>query len=93
VLEELALGTWPWLTTPAAPTVNDAGELWAATWELGLEGVVAKQADAAYQPGRRDTAWLKLKHPHARDLQVSGSDPRWAAGTRRSLPLPAIAYD
>jgi bifunctional non-homologous end joining protein LigD len=93
VLEELALGTWPWLTTPAAASVNDAGELWDATRELGLEGVVAKLADAPYRPGHRGSAWLKLKHPHARDLQVSGSDSRWAAGTRRSLPLPAIACD
>jgi ATP-dependent DNA ligase len=93
VLEDLALQTWPWLTTPAAPTVNDAGELWETTRKWGLEGVVAKRADAPYRPGRRDTAWLKLKHPHARDLRVSDSDSRWAGATRRSRTLPAVAYD
>jgi ATP-dependent DNA ligase len=63
-----------------------------ATRELGLEGVVAKLSAAPYRPGRRDTAWLKLKHPHARDLQVRDDSERWS-GTRRSRILPAIAYD
>lgn len=94
VLEQLELRAWPWLTTPAAPSVNDAGELWETTRELGLEGVVAKRADAPYRPGHRGSAWLKLKHPHARDLQVDRSESKgWAAGSRRSQVLPAIAYD
>lgn len=36
--------------------------LFATACELGLEGVVAKRADAPYTAGRRDT-WLKVKNP------------------------------
>jgi ATP-dependent DNA ligase len=32
--------------------------------------VVAKLIDAPYTPGARSPAWLKLKHPHARDLRA-----------------------
>jgi len=30
---------------------------------MGLEGVVAKQLDSRYRPGRRTRAWLKVKPP------------------------------
>jgi bifunctional non-homologous end joining protein LigD len=93
MLEELALDSWPWLTTPAAESVDVAGELWETTRRLGLEGVVAKRADAPYRPGQRSALWLKLKHPHARDLQLAPPAERWATGARRAAVLPAIAYD
>jgi bifunctional non-homologous end joining protein LigD len=91
-LLELALNAWPWLTTPAAATIDDAGDLWGTTRDLGLEGVVAKRLDAPYQPGRRAASWLKLKHPHARDLQLEPDTTRQVSASRRP-PLPAIAYD
>jgi len=93
VLEELAFNSWPWPTTPAAGSVDVAGELWETTRRLGLEGVVAKRADAPYRPGHRSAVWLKLKHPHAHDLQLAASAGRWVAGARRAPVLPAIAYD
>lgn len=91
-LVELGVRASPWLTTPAADTVAEAGELWGLTRDLQLEGVVAKRLDASYLPGRRGPAWLKLKHPHARDVQMRPGAERWTASRRRPF-LPAIAYD
>jgi ATP-dependent DNA ligase len=68
------------------------GGLWAFTRDLRLEGVVAKRRDTPYRPGRRGPAWLKLKHPHARDLQLELDSERWAKAVRRPR-LPTIAYD
>jgi ATP-dependent DNA ligase len=55
----------------------DAG---ARLWREGmLEGIVAKRLDEPYRPGWRGAAWLKLKHPHARDQQRLA----WAASPAR----------
>ena len=91
-LVELGVNEWPWLTTPPADSVDDAGTLWEVTRSMRLEGVVAKRRNAPYLPGRRAPAWLKLKHPHARDLRVEPDADRWATASRRPQ-LPAIAYD
>ena len=43
----------------------------------GWEGVIAKQVNAAYVPGARSTAWLKLKLQHRAEFVVGGyTDPR-----------------
>lgn len=41
--------------------------------ELGLEGVVAKRRDATYLPGRRGSAWVKLKFQHHQEVVVVGA--------------------
>ena len=52
-------------------------ERWLAEFEgAGLDGVVAKLDDAAYQPGRR--AMLKIKHVRSADCVVAGF--RWYKG-------------
>lgn len=55
-------------------------ELWAATAEQGLEGVIAKRLDSRYEPGRRSAAWRKLKHVRRQELVVGGWLP--GAGAR-----------
>ncbi len=51
---------------------------WLARFEgAGLDGVVAKFADAPYQPGRR--AMIKVKHARTADCVVAGF--RWYKGT------------
>ena len=40
---------------------DDAETLYAAALDSGFEGIVAKRKDSTYQPGRRSTAWLKIK--------------------------------
>jgi ATP-dependent DNA ligase len=71
-LEQLGLQHGHGLTTPSLQ--HEAGAaLYAFTLAQGWEGVVAKRLDATYQPSARNGAWLKAKHPHARDLNVDRS--------------------
>jgi len=55
---------------------------WLARFEgAGLDGVIAKRADAAYQPGKR--AMLKIKHSRTADCVVAGF--RWHKAGRGEL--------
>ena len=54
-------------------TVDKAME---ASRELQLEGVMAKQTDSTYLPGRRTHTWAKLKHTSTRDVIIVG----WRTG-------------
>ena len=50
--------------------VAEHGErLFAAVDGLGLEGIVAKRADAPYRRGR-SSDWLKIKTPHGREVDA-----------------------
>jgi ATP-dependent DNA ligase len=72
---EAALGgaTPPVHLTPATESADTARE-WLARFEgAGLDGVIAKPADAAYEPGKR--AMLKIKHARTADCVVAGF--RW----------------
>lgn len=60
---------------PAAH-VGDAAAFVAATRAQGLEGVVLKRLDSAYQPGRRPGTWLKLRHVERGTFAIAG----WAPG-------------
>jgi bifunctional non-homologous end joining protein LigD len=44
---------------------------------LGLEGFMAKRRDAPYLPGRRSSAWWKMKCGRRREFVVGG----WSTGT------------
>jgi len=58
----------------------------------GHEGVMVKAPDAAYDPGARSAAWLKVKRSHTLDLVVLAAE--WGHGRRRgklsNLHLGAI---
>jgi ATP-dependent DNA ligase len=55
---------------------------WLARFEgAGLDGVIAKAADAAYQPGKR--AMIKIKHSRTADCVVAGF--RWHKAGRGEL--------
>ncbi len=41
--------------------VEDGKALFAAAGELGLEGVVAKEKNSKYTPGKRSDCWFKIK--------------------------------
>jgi ATP-dependent DNA ligase len=45
----------------SAGVVGRGQELYAQAVGLGHEGVMAKLRQACYRPGRRTTAWLKIK--------------------------------
>lgn len=74
-LEELDLDGPSWRVTPLVP-VAPVDELLRAGADVGMEGYVLKRADAAYLPGRRSSAWIKVKCIRRRELVVGG----WAQG-------------
>jgi bifunctional non-homologous end joining protein LigD len=47
----------------------------AASREHGLEGVVLKQLDSLYLPGRRSPSWLKVKNERIADVVIGGWIP------------------
>jgi len=52
-------------------------DLLAAVREQGLEGIIAKQKDSHYQPGKRSGAWIKLKLHQEQEMVIGGyTDPR-----------------
>jgi bifunctional non-homologous end joining protein LigD len=55
-----------------SPVFDDGEALERAAVEHGLEGVVAKKADAPYSPGRRSLDWRKLKLKQRQELVIAG---------------------
>ncbi len=54
------------------------------------EGVIAKRADASYEPGRRSRDWLKLKIEHRQEFVVGGwTEPR---NTREHIGAILLGY-
>jgi bifunctional non-homologous end joining protein LigD len=54
------------------PVADDPDAMLAATLANGFEGVIAKRRTAAYQPGRRSPAWVKVKHRVGQEFVVGG---------------------
>jgi len=73
VLEGLGLDGLRWALTPSD---GDGEAVWAATRDLGLEGVVAKDPRSTWRPCR-SRRWLKAKHWRHGTFAVIG----WAAST------------
>ncbi len=76
---------------PGAPAITRivTGDVAAATafyddaLTRGHEGVMVKSLEAAYEAGRRGSAWLKVKRTHTLDLVVLAVE--WGSGRRRGL--------
>ncbi|HKO15934.1 MAG TPA: non-homologous end-joining DNA ligase, partial [Gemmatimonadaceae bacterium] len=69
--------------------IERAGEAFLAqVAALGLEGVIAKQADAPYRAGR-SAQWLKIKSERTADFVIVGFTA--PAGTRRHLGALQLA--
>ena len=86
LLEQLELGGPCWRAP--AHREGDGSALLRASAEQGLEGIVAKRLDSPYEPGRRSSAWIKVKNHGAQDLVVGGFT-RGEGG--RSTSLGALA--
>ena len=54
---------------------GEGGALLEATRELGIEGIVAKRLESTYEPGRRSSAWVKVKHVCEQDVVIGGWTP------------------
>ena len=81
-LEELRLSGAAW-QTPAYE--RGGGQVMLEASERGgLEGVMAKRLDSAYEPGRRSPAWLKVKNHRRQELVIAG----WLEGQGKRAGLP-----
>lgn len=83
LLERLDLSGRQW---QVPPVYDDGDELFRATLEQGLEGVVSKRLSSPYLPGRRSGDWLKSPH-RARVSAVVGG---WRAETGTVDRLGAV---
>jgi bifunctional non-homologous end joining protein LigD len=70
ILEELDLNGPHWCTPEIH--IEEGAALFAATKEMGLEGVVAKRLDSRYRPGLRSKSWTKTKHFQTRNFALLG---------------------
>jgi len=71
-----------WLAPPNFPGA-DLDAVRAASVANGLEGVVAKRLDSAYEPGVRSGSWLKVKNLLQQEVVVAGWKP--GQGNRTGL--------
>ncbi len=62
------------LDAPAA-FLTGGVQVLASSRAQGLEGVVAKQRDSPYLPGRRSVCWVKVKHVRRQSVLVCGWKP------------------
>jgi DNA ligase 1 len=62
----------------------DLERIFAETRERGNEGLMVKDPQSTYAPGRRGMAWLKLKRPLA-TLDVVVTAVEWGHGKRRGV--------
>ena len=76
-LEALGLDGPAWRVPGVHPGQGRA--LLEATGTQGLEGVIAKRLDCPYEPGRRASGWVKVKHKGRQELVIGG----WIPGEGR----------
>jgi DNA ligase 1 len=84
-LEDLGL-TWPFLLARVeeAQRVEDLERIFRETRERGNEGLMVKDPESLYQPGRRGMAWLKVKRPLA-TLDCVVTAVEWGHGKRHGV--------
>jgi bifunctional non-homologous end joining protein LigD len=75
VLDGLGLQAPGVQVPPAFP--GEAAVVVAASAAQGFEGVILKRPGSVYEPGRRSSAWLKIKHVRTTDIVVAG----WLPGS------------
>ncbi|HEX2807719.1 MAG TPA: DNA ligase, partial [Kineosporiaceae bacterium] len=73
LLDGLDLAGPAWRVPPSF--TGGGADVLAASRENGLPGVVAKQRDAPYRPGRRSRDWRTIKHVRTQEVVVVGWRP------------------
>ncbi|MBV9009452.1 MAG: non-homologous end-joining DNA ligase [Verrucomicrobia bacterium] len=56
----------------------------------GLEGLIGKQRDSVYEPGRRSGAWIKIKCVNEQEFVIGGYTP--PAGSRKFFGALLVGY-
>lgn len=89
LLESLALSGPAW---QVPPVYDDGQQLFRATRDQGLEGIVSKRRSSPYAVGRRSADWLKSAHRTTYTTVVGGWRPETGTTNRLGavlLGLPA----
>ena len=69
---------------------SDPTKLLAEVKRRGLEGLIGKQRDSVYEPGRRSGAWIKLKCVNQQEFVVGGyTSPQ---GSRKYFGAILVGY-
>jgi bifunctional non-homologous end joining protein LigD len=82
ILESIIPTGGSWLSPPTFPG-EDLDAVRAASIANGLEGVVIKRLDSAYEPGVRSGHWRKIKNLLRQEVVVAGWKP--GKGNRAGL--------
>jgi bifunctional non-homologous end joining protein LigD len=91
VLEELLKGTGTAGPIRLSPVLEGrAAQIWKEVLRHGFEGVIAKQKDSVYEPGRRSGAWLKIKTHAEQEFVIGGYTP--PAGARKFFGAIIVGY-
>ena len=69
---------------------EDARALLEEVKRRGLEGIVGKQRNSVYEPGRRSGAWTKLKCVHEQEFVIGGYTP--PEGSRKHFGAILVGY-
>ncbi|MDT0212659.1 non-homologous end-joining DNA ligase [Rothia sp. ARF10] len=84
LLERLDLRSSAW---QVPPVYDDGEELYDATREQGLEGIVSKRRSAPYTAGRRSPDWRKSPHRATLSVVVGGWRPETGTTNRLGAVL------
>ena len=69
---------------------EDARALLEEVKRRGLEGIVGKQRNSVYEPGRRSGAWIKLKCVNEQEFVIGGYTP--PEGSRKNFGAILVGY-
>jgi bifunctional non-homologous end joining protein LigD len=69
---------------------GDAKRLLEEVKRRGLEGLIGKQRNSVYEPGRRSGAWIKLKCINEQEFVVGGYTP--PQGARKHFGAVLVGY-
>jgi bifunctional non-homologous end joining protein LigD len=85
------------LVPSSGDAIRFSGELGGSPRELlaeikrrGLEGIIGKQRDSFYEPGRRSGSWIKLKCVNEQEFVIGGYTP--PAGARKYFGALLVGY-
>jgi bifunctional non-homologous end joining protein LigD len=69
---------------------GDAKRLLKEVKRRGLEGIIGKQRNSVYEPGRRSGAWIKLKCVNEQEFVIGGYTP--PQGSRKYFGAILVGY-
>src|SRR5216117_335542 len=89
VLEKLCAGSGDPIRYSGA-IGGDAKRLLEEVKRRGLEGIIGKQRNSVYEPGRRSGAWIKLKCVNEQEFVIGGYTP--PQGARKHFGAILVGY-